>query len=157
MNPQGLLIVDEDQVTRRQMAEMFVAVGYDVKAPASMAEALCGILKKTVNVVLLSTRFDELLATELIPLLKQCNRDLRIILVASELPLALLRKARHAGIFYHALKPVQPEDAEELRQAVRCAFERAGHHDEKQHHRSDMPAVDQTAPGSTENRERRLS
>lgn len=151
MNPQGLLIVDEDQATRRQMAEMFVEVGYDVKAPASIADALCGILKKTVKVVLLSTKFDELMATELIPLLKQCNRDLRIILVASELPLALLRKARHEGIFYHALKPVQPEDAEELRQAVKCAFENAGHHDEKQHHHSDMPAVDRTGPGSTEN------
>jgi len=74
-------------------------------------------------VVLLSTRFDELAATELIPILKQCNRHLKIILVASELPLALLRKARSEGIFYHALKTGQPEDEEELREAVRCAFE----------------------------------
>jgi FixJ family two-component response regulator len=76
-------------------------------------------------VVLLSTRFDELLANEVIPLLKQCRRDLTIILVANELPLAMLRKARRQGIFYHALKPVQPGDEEELRQAVMCAFARA--------------------------------
>ena len=136
MNTQGLLIADEDLTTRKQMAELFSAAGYQVSAPSSVAEALVGILKKTAKVVLLSTRFDALLATELIPLLKKCNRDLTIILVASELPLALLRKARHEGIFYHALKPVQPGDEEELREAVRCAFDKA-----KQHERNDGPTA----------------
>ena len=129
MNTHGLLIVDDDVTTRRQMAELFSDAGYQVSAPSSVAEALVGILKKTAKVVLLSTRFDALLATELIPLLKQCNRDLSIILVASELPLALLRKARREGIFYHALKPVQPGDEEELCQAVKCAFDKADHPD----------------------------
>ena len=75
----------------------------------------------------MSTRFDELLATELIPILKKCNRNLTIILVASELPLTLIRKARSEGIFYHALKPNRPGDEEELRQAVKCAFEKLTH------------------------------
>jgi len=136
MNTHGLLIADEDLTTRKQMAELFSDAGYQVSAPSSVADALVGILKKTAKVVLLSTRFDELLATELIPLLKQCNRDLSIILVASELPLALLRKARREGIFYHALKPVQPGDEEELREAVRCAFDKA-----KQHERNDGPTA----------------
>jgi len=136
MNTHGLLIVDDDVTTRRQMAELFSDAGYQVSAPSSVAEALVGILKKTAKVVLLSTRFDELLATELIPLLKQCNRDLSIILVASELPMALLRKARREGIFYHALKPVQPGDEEELREAVRCAFDKA-----KQHEHNDGPTA----------------
>jgi DNA-binding NtrC family response regulator len=134
MTTQGLLIVDDDVTTRKRMAELFIDAGYQVTVPTSVAGALVGILKKTAKVVLLSTRFDQLLATELIPLLKQCNRDLTIILVASELPLALLRKARHEGIFYHALKPVQPGDEEELRQAVKCAFDKAGHQDH-----SDVP------------------
>jgi len=129
MNTQGLLIADEDLVTRKQMAELFIEAGYQVTVPTSVAGALYGILKKTVKVVLLSTRFDELLATDLIPLLKRCNRDLTIILVASVLPLALLRKARHEGIFYHALKPEQPGDEEELRQAVRYAFEKVMQHE----------------------------
>lgn len=129
MNSHGLLIVDEDVTTRKQMAEMFSDAGYQVSAPSSVADALVGILKKTAKVVLLSTRFDQLLATELIPLLKQCNRDLTIILVASELPLALLRRARSEGIFYHALKPAQPGDEEELCQAVKCAFDKANNPD----------------------------
>jgi DNA-binding NtrC family response regulator len=124
MTMQGLLIADEDLAARKQLAELFIDAGYQVTVPTSAAGVLYGILKKTAQVVLLSTRFDELLATELIPILKQCNRNLTIILVASELPLALLRRARRDGIFYHALKPGRPGDQEELRQVVKCAFER---------------------------------
>ena len=93
----------------------------------SAAGVLYGILKKTAQVILLSTRFDELLATEFIPILKKCNRNLNIILIASELPLALIRKARSEGIFYHALKSSQPSDEAELQQAVKCAFAKATH------------------------------
>jgi DNA-binding NtrC family response regulator len=122
-----LLIADEDIMSRRQMANLFTDAGYQVSVTDSAAGALYGVLKKTVQVVLLSTRFDELMATELIPILKKCNRNLHIILVASELPLALIRKTRSEGIFYHALKPNQPSDEEELKQAVKCAFEKVAY------------------------------
>ncbi len=124
MNMSQLLIADEDVLTRKRMADLFIDSGYQVTVTSSAAGFLCGILKKTVQVVLLSTRFDEMLATELIPILKKCNRNLTIILVASELPLSLIRKARSEGIFYHALKPDRPSDEEELRQVVKCAFEK---------------------------------
>jgi DNA-binding NtrC family response regulator len=123
----GVLIADEDALSRKQLAELFIDDGYQVTVTSTAAGILYGILKKTAQVVLISTRFDELLATELIPLLKQCNRHLTIILVASELPLSLIRKARNEGIFYHALKPSRPGDEEELREAVKCAFEKLMH------------------------------
>ncbi|BCS54390.1 response regulator [Geobacter sp. SVR] len=119
---QGLLIVDEDMDCRKQMAEMFIEAGYNVVVTNSVANALYGILKKTAQVVLLGTKFDEMTAVELIPLLKQCNRKLTIILVAADATLPLIRKLRSEGIFYHALKPVNAEDREEIRQAVSCAF-----------------------------------
>jgi DNA-binding NtrC family response regulator len=119
----GLLIADEDIDCRKQMAEFFIEAGYNVIVTNSAANALYGILKKTAQVVLLGTKFDELTAADLIPLLKQCNRNLTIILVAANPSLPLIRKLRNEGIFYHALKPVNAEDREELRQAVQCAFE----------------------------------
>ena len=127
MATNGILIADDDLTTRKQMAEQFMRDGYQVTVTNSVAGAIYGAVKKTAQVVLLSKHFDELAATELIPILKTCNRHLKIILVASELPLALIRKARDEGIFYHALKTGQPEDEEELRQAVRCAFEQDKH------------------------------
>lgn len=119
----GLLIADENMDSRKQMADLFIEAGYNVIVTNSAANALYGILKKTAQVVLLSGQFDELTATDLIPLLKKCNRNLTIILVSDDLSLSLIRKVRKEGIFYHALKPVRPEDREEIRQAVQCAFE----------------------------------
>lgn len=119
---QGLLIVDEDLTNRKQMADMFIESGYNVIVTNSVANALYGILKKTAQVVLLGTSFDELNSADLIPLLKQCNRKLSIILVAADTSLLRIKKLRTEGIFYHALKPVNAEDREEIRQAVACAF-----------------------------------
>lgn len=119
---QSLLIVDEDLASRKQMADMFIESGYNVIVTNSIANALYGILKKTAQVVLLGTHFDELNAADLIPILKQCNQNLSIILVAEDSSLLPIRKLREEGIFYHALKPTNTEDHEEIRQAVECAF-----------------------------------
>lgn len=121
----GLLIADKDIEVRRRMAELFITAGYNVIVTNSAANALDGILKKTAQVVLLGSEFDEWTAGELVPLLKKCNPDLTIIFVSQEAPIALLRKLRKEGIFYHALKPMNPEDCEEIRQAVQCAFDNA--------------------------------
>lgn len=118
----GLLIADEDVESRRELADLFIEAGYDVVVTRSAANALYGILKKTARVVLLGSQVDDLMAADLIPLLKKCDRNLTIILVSDDLSLSLVRKVRREGIFYHALKPVGPEDREEIRQAVQCAF-----------------------------------
>ncbi len=119
----GLLIADGDPDSRLRFSQMFIDAGYNVTVSQSAADALYGILKNTAQVVLLSKEFDELPAGEFIPLLKQCNRDLTIILVADEMSLPLTRKARREGIFYHALKPCNADDVEEIRQVVQCAFD----------------------------------
>ncbi len=120
---QGLLIADQDIDTRKQMADIFIEAGYNVMVTNSVATALHGILKKSAQVAIISNEFDELTAIDLIPLLRKCNRNLTIILVSNEIPLHSIRKLRKEGIFYHALKPVKPEDREEIRQAVKCAFD----------------------------------
>jgi len=119
----GLLIADENMDSRKQMADLFIEAGYNVIVTNSAANAIYGILKKTAQVILISSQFDELTVTDLIPLLKKCNRDLTIILISDDVSLALIRKVRKEGIFYHALKPVKPEDREEIRQVVQCAFD----------------------------------
>ena len=89
----------------------------------SAAETIYDVLKKTTQVLLLGTELDEFTSAELVPLLKRCNRDLMIILVADDTPLPLMRKVRKEGIFYHALRPVEAEGKEEIRQVVKCAIE----------------------------------
>jgi CheY-like chemotaxis protein len=119
-----LLIADGNSESRKKLAQLFIGAGYSVSVTASAAAALGSLLKKNVQVVVLGGQFDEWQAIELIPLLKRCKPDVSIILVAGELSLPLLRKARQTGIFYHALPPRQTDDEAELLQAVRCAFEK---------------------------------
>ena len=120
---QRLLIAEQDGEFRKRMATLFIEAGYHVTVTDSVANALHDVLKRTAQVVILSSEFDEVRAADLIPLFKKCNRDLSVILVTGELSLPLIRRLRKEGIFYHALQPAKPEDGEEIRQAVRCAFE----------------------------------
>ncbi|MDP2268481.1 MAG: response regulator [Deltaproteobacteria bacterium] len=118
----GLIIADKDVETRKQMANLLIEAGYDVMVTDSAVRAIHGVLKKTAQVVLLGSELDEFTSAELVPLLKQCNRKLMIILVADDAPLALMRRVRKEGIFYHALRPMEPEGKEEIRQVVKCAL-----------------------------------
>lgn len=120
---QGVLIADDNLDSRKMMADLFIDAGYDVTVTNSAATVLHGILKKTAQVVLLGNEFDEVAATDLIPLLKKCNRELTIIFVSSDASLPLIRKLRNEGIFYHALPPLEQTGKQELKQAVECAFE----------------------------------
>lgn len=124
---EGVLIADENLDTRKVLADLCIEAGYNVTVTTTAANVLHGILKKTAQVVLLSSEFDELAAAELIPLLKKCSRDLTIILVSDETSLPIIRKMRKEGIFYHSLKPIASDDREELLQAVACAFENKKH------------------------------
>jgi DNA-binding NtrC family response regulator len=123
-----LMIAEQDRSCRNMMAELLSEEGYSVTITDSAADALSGILKKSAQVVLLGSEFDDLAATELIPLLKQCNRNLTIILVSNGESPPAMRNIRDAGIFYHALKPANPEDAKEIRDVVKCAFENIAYH-----------------------------
>ena len=123
----GLMIAEQDQDCRAMMADLLQDAGYDVTVTDSAAEALSSILKKSAQVVLLGSEFDDLAASDLSPLLKQCTRDLTIILVSDEVSQPVIRKIRMEGIFYHALKPAKAEDSEEIKQAVQCAFYNIAH------------------------------
>lgn len=119
----GLLIADKDVEVRKEVADLLIEAGYDVTVTNSAAKAIHNVLKRTAQVLLLGTELDEFSTADLVPLLKMCNRNLMIILVADDTPLPLIRKMRQEGIFYHALRPAEPEGKEEIRQVVRCAIE----------------------------------
>lgn len=125
----GLLIADENLDSRNQLASLFIHDEYAVTVTNSLVNAIEGILNRTIQVALLSGIHDEQDLTRSVTLLRKCNQELTIILVTDEMPLSLLRRVRKEGIFYHALKPVKPEDREEIRQAVSCAFANQGHAD----------------------------
>ncbi len=119
---QLLLIADRDEETRSRIVGFFSGSEYRVIESDSVDVILHNVLKREASVILLGNEFDGLSAMEIIPLFKRCNQKLTIILISSEGPPSLIRRVRKEGIFYHALKPVNGGDREELRQVVQCAF-----------------------------------
>jgi DNA-binding NtrC family response regulator len=120
-----ILLADRDSEVRRQVADAFRKEGYQVETTDSAVHVFCAVLEKKIPVVLLGSDFDKKInLPDLVRLLKKCNRQLTIILVSDEQSLPLVRTIREEGIFYHALKPANRNDTEEIRLAVKCAFDR---------------------------------
>ena len=126
MAEREILVADSDNEMRREMAERFREAGYEVETTDSAVHVFCTVLEKQIPVVLLGSGCDKKIAlADLVPLLKKCNRGVTIILVSDEESLPVIRSIRQEGIFYHALRPVTPDDREEIKQAVDCALKAA--------------------------------
>jgi DNA-binding NtrC family response regulator len=125
MEEQTIIIADRDVAYRSRMASFFRKAGYRVEATGSTDQVLNRILANEAPVLLLGSDFGSQVASaELVHLLKKCNRQLQIIMVADELALVQARELRQEGIFFHALKPASAGEAAELGQVVACAFEK---------------------------------
>ena len=123
MNKPKILIAEKDFTTRMQLVNSAAEAGYQVKTTISVAPLLSSLLRKQFPVVLLGDNFEEKIqVSELVRLMKTSNPQVVIILISDDISLLQVRKARELGIFYHALKPVNPEDWQELTLAMECAF-----------------------------------
>jgi len=123
MYARKVMIVDRDVSAQKKMAEFFEKSNYEVTITSSAAYAIAQIVRKNQPIVILGDRFEEKIsAVDVIALMRRCNKDLRIILVSDDSSLETLRRIREDGIFYHALKPVNQEDNEELISVVEYAL-----------------------------------
>jgi DNA-binding NtrC family response regulator len=123
MNKPKILIAEKDFSTRMQLVHSAAEAGYEVKTTISVAPMLSSLLRKQFPVVLLGDNFEEnIQVSDLVRLMKTSYPQVVIILISDEISLLQVRKAREIGIFYHALKPVNPEDWQELTLAMECAF-----------------------------------
>ena len=118
----GLLIADDDVDSRARLAKMLIDEGYDVVVTDRASHVIEGILKDMARVVILGGQVDGLRASDLLPVLKRCKSDVKVIIASGEESLPALRKLRKEGIFYHFVKPIRVEDSDEVRQVVQCAF-----------------------------------
>ena len=126
MEKQGILVADKDTAFLKEVADYFADAGYTVETTDSAVHVICNILKKQTPVVLLGSDFDKKVdLLELVRLLKKCNRHLAVILVSDEASLPIVRRIKREGIYYHAFRPVTPEEKVEFKQAIRCALKAA--------------------------------
>jgi len=94
-------------------------MGYRVEITKVMSEMIRRVRKGNIHVILIDDEIEGVKACDVVPLLKNINQKIQIIVISSEESIGLVRRLRGAGIFYQAMKPV---DVGEVKAAVECAF-----------------------------------
>jgi len=120
MKSKTILIAYPDELWNRSLSTFFRNLGYRVEVARIVSEIFPKVRKGTIQVILLNDEIEGVKACDLVPLLKK-NPKIQVIVISSEESLGLAKRLRGAGVFYHAMKPV---DLEEVRSAVECAFEK---------------------------------
>ena len=121
MKPKSILIAYADEQRDTSLRTFFEDLGFRVEESGGVSEIIRKVRKGDVQVILLTNdEIDGIKAYDLVPLLKT-NPRVQVIIISSEESLRFVKRLRGAGIFYHALKPIDPE---EIRSAVECAFEK---------------------------------
>ena len=121
MKSKRVLIAHQDDQWVQSFSRFFHGTGCRVETAKGLSDLLRSVRGGAVDVVLLNDEMEGIKACELVPLIKKISGGVQVIVISSEESLGSVRRLRGAGIFYHAMKPV---DLEEIRSAVECAFEK---------------------------------
>lgn len=119
MKSKTILIAYQDDHWTRSLSAFFHGMGYRVEATKMMSEMIRKIRKGNIQVILIDDEIEGLKACDVVPLLKNINPKIQVIVISSEESIGLVKRLRGAGIFYQAMKPV---DLGEVKSAVECAF-----------------------------------
>jgi len=116
-----ILVAYQDEQLGQSVLTYFQDAGYRVDAATMVSEVLRKVKGGAIEVVLMDDELEGIRAYDLVPVLKGMKGGVQVIVVSSEERLGFVKRLRGAGIFYHAMKPV---DLQELKSAVECAFEK---------------------------------
>ena len=119
MKAKTILIAYQDDLGTRSLSTFFHGIGYKVETTKVMSEMIRKIRKGNIHVILIDDEIEGVKACDVVPVLKNINPKLQIIVISSEESIGSAKRLRGAGIFYQAMKPV---DLTEVKSAVECAF-----------------------------------
>jgi len=119
MKSKTILIAYQDDLWNRSLTTFFHGVGYKVETTKAVSEMIRRIRKGNIHVILIDDEIEGVKACDIVPLLKNIDTKIQIIVISSEESIGLAKRLRGAGIFYQAMKPV---DLTEVKSAVECAF-----------------------------------
>ncbi len=119
MKSKTVLIAYQDDLLNRSLTTLFHSVGYGVETAKAVSEMIRKVRKGNINVILMDDEIEGVKACDVVPLLKNINAKIQVIVTSSEESIGLAKRLRGAGIFYQAMKPV---DLTEVKSAVECAF-----------------------------------
>lgn len=116
-----ILIADGDEEVRRVLAEALAKVGYQVETAERASKVIHRIQTAKIDVLIMDVGIPDIGGCEVIPIIRNIDPSIPIIILASDSSLELAKEVRKEGVFYYALKPL---DLEEINLAVQDACRR---------------------------------
>jgi len=118
---ESILIVDDDESTRRSMALIFGKKGYETETAGTGREALEKAHERFFNLALLDIRLPDVEGIELLATLKEIRPDMAMIMATAHASLETAVQALNKGASAYITKPL---NMDEVLAAVREALEK---------------------------------
>ena len=116
-NPARILIVEDEPDTRANLCDLLELFGFDAFAVGSGAEALSHEQLSTADVIVLDRKLPDLLADDLLPILRDRLPETDVIVATAHADLDGTIAALRQGAADYLIKPINPE-------ALRLSIER---------------------------------
>ncbi len=105
-----ILIVDDDESTRKSLSLIFKKKGYETHTAGTGKEALAAVTGKFFNLALLDIRLPDILGIELIKPLKEINPDIAVIMATGFASLDTSVRALNEGAAGYITKPLNMDE-----------------------------------------------
>lgn len=109
-----ILIVDDEELMRRFLAETLVRKNYDVETAGSGKEALAALKKKNYDLIITDMKMPDLSGIELLRKVKESSPQTLVIVMTAYGTIETAVEAMRLGAFNYLLKPFTPDAIETL-------------------------------------------
>ncbi|KPK45397.1 MAG: Fis family transcriptional regulator [Nitrospira bacterium SM23_35] len=116
-----ILIVDDDDMTRKRLTQLLKKEGYAVSSTDNGANALALLAKNPHDLVLSDLLMDQIDGLELLTRIKAQFPDVEVILITGYASIQTAIEAMKKGAYHYLEKPLRPD---EVRHLVRRAVEK---------------------------------
>jgi len=119
MDPERILIVDDDPVTRKNLTRLFQREGFSVSSASSGFEALKRLGESACDLVITDLMMGDLDGIELLSRIKPRFPDIEVILITGYASIPTAISAVKKGAYHYLEKPIRLEETVHLaRQAI---------------------------------------
>jgi DNA-binding NtrC family response regulator len=116
-----VLIADTDAESRENMKSRFSKEGFRVFSVDSGKDAIACVTKRNTDIAVIDVVLKDIEGFKIVPIIKEINKNIRVIMTTSINFVELEGKCREVGILYYAIKPL---DYNILVDVVKRAFEK---------------------------------
>lgn len=115
----SVLVCDKHRTVAESVASTLAGCGYRVEVASAGSQVFKKLLEKRFSTVVLGIHGDDEEASETISLVHEIDRNLPVVVIGYDVPLAIERDVRQTRVFYYLVQPVDPAEVEEaVRQSI---------------------------------------